>query len=494
VHFLITMAEEAGGIVDRALYGGKKGQQGFGNALYEIKEEKRKGCNYKAEIATFYKDYLVIRNAQQQGCLPMRYEETVMPKYRLCGARISRGANFKLLGLGMLLILGGAGCIGIGASSSSTGALVAGIVFCLIGAALLLTPICLVYYVTELQVICDPDDPASPACGYQSYYLRTFQKPDDDFVLLYVYGSLNENMHGYHSLSHLIDDSLVAKVKPRNMTSIGIDAEKMPESGLLEPKDGGTKSRRASHSNNTGFGKQMYILEQEAGLFGEAGGPCKQLAPIKNVVKACFCEQLLVVQNEQKILCYPRSFEKFVVPKYKIASVNFRKGGAYSTLFLGQILDVLGFVFEFLGATQDSTALIAVGIILLVLGTAVVIFTLCKSVYSVDLIMQKKPVPKGERLDQMFLRSLTQKMLGPDIVTLTLAKEPDRDFIMSYVFGTLGSNMGGYHALTHLVKDHLVDRPEPRTIMGAIESTGLQAFTPTSMGTFDHGDHGEKQV
>merc|ERR1712182_111871 len=153
---------------------------------------------------------------------------------------------------------------------------------------------------------------------------------------------------------------------------------------------------------------------------------------------------------------------------------------------------VLGFVF--VGANQDNTTLIAVGIILLVLGTAVVIFTLCKSVYSVDLIMQKKPVPKGERLDQMFLRGLMAKLLGPDVVTLTLAKEPDRDFIMSYVFGTLGSNMGGYHALTHLVKDPLVDRPEPRTIMGAIASTGLQAFTPTSMGTFDHGDHGEKAV
>ena len=33
----------------------------------------------------------------------MRWEETVMPKYRLCGARITRGANFKLLTLGMLL-------------------------------------------------------------------------------------------------------------------------------------------------------------------------------------------------------------------------------------------------------------------------------------------------------------------------------------------------------------------------------------------------------
>ena len=35
---------------------------------------KRKGCTYKAEVATFYKDYVVIRNAQQQARLvPMRH-------------------------------------------------------------------------------------------------------------------------------------------------------------------------------------------------------------------------------------------------------------------------------------------------------------------------------------------------------------------------------------------------------------------------------------
>ena len=67
--------DEVGGIVDKALYGRKKpGKQDFGTALYEIKEEKRKGCNYKAEIATFYKDYLVIRNAEKQACpVPMRH-------------------------------------------------------------------------------------------------------------------------------------------------------------------------------------------------------------------------------------------------------------------------------------------------------------------------------------------------------------------------------------------------------------------------------------
>ena len=292
--------EEVGGVVDNVLYGGKnapKAGQGFGTALYEIKEEKRKGCTYTAEVATFYKDYVVLRNAVQKGCLPMRYEETVMPKYRMCGAVITRGANNFLLMIGLIMLVIGVLMILTNLERMEAVFLI-GVFLALIGAALLATPLCLTYYVCELQVLCDPDDPASPKCGYTSYYLRTFKKPDDDFILLYVYGSLNSNMAGYHSLSHLIDDSLVAKVKPRMMTSIQIDAEAMPASGLQVPTDGGVggKQRRGSHSNNSGFGKQLYVLEQEAGLFGEAGGPCKKIAPIKSVVRAAFCEHLLVVQ------------------------------------------------------------------------------------------------------------------------------------------------------------------------------------------------------
>ena len=71
----------------------------------------------------------------------MRYEETVMPKYRLCGARITRGANFKLLTLGMLLVLIGAVLIATD-QFKGPAASVAGIIFALIGAALLFTPLC----------------------------------------------------------------------------------------------------------------------------------------------------------------------------------------------------------------------------------------------------------------------------------------------------------------------------------------------------------------
>ena len=51
--------------------------------------------------------------------------------------------------------------------------------------------------------------------------------------------------------------------------------------------------------------------------------------------------------------------------------------------------------------------------------------------------------------------------------------------------------MGGYHALMHLVNDQLVDACEPRTIRGAIASTGVDTFMPVSGVPFDNHDHGE---
>ena len=73
-----------------------------------------------------------------------------------------------------------------------------------------------------------------------------------------------------------------------------------------------------------------------------------------------------------------------------------------------------------------------------------------------------------------------------------LREDPDRNFIMSYVYGSLGKNMSGYHALTHLIKDGLVEPPEPRTIMGAIASTGMSSYIPVA--TAIDVDHGEVTI
>ena len=460
--------------------------------------EKKGKCCSREEKATFYQDFLVLKLGQKMCCFPDRYEEHVIPKYRLCGARINKGANWKLLILGLFLLGVGIFCFLFNtlnkddprySDATRTGGLLAGVIWTLLAAYLLTTPFKFQFYVTELQVLCDPNDKAAPACGYQSYWLRTFAKPDDDFIMLYVYGALNSNMPGYHSLAHLVDDALVSKVKPRMMTAIQIDPAAMPKSDVTRAEGDKTAGRRASHSNNPGFGKQLYVLEQQAGLFGDSGGVCGKLAPVKNTVRACFCENLLVIQNESKILCYPEAYEKFVIPKYKIASANFRKGGSTATLGLAQFLGVIGVLLLFIGIlTGPLDFLVILGIVLIVLSILVVIATLFISVYAVDLIMQKKPPVKDEGMASFVTRALRNRILGPDVVTIMLRSEPDKDFVLSYVFGVLGSNMGGYHALTHLVKDNLIEPPEPRTIMGAIASTGLQSYVPSYVPDIDHGE------
>ena len=67
-------------------------------------------------------------------------------------------------------------------------------------------------------------------------------------------------------------------------------------------------------------------------------------------VCATFCENLLVLQEERKILCYPLTFEKRVIPKYLVAACQFRKGGAPRTTFWA-------FLFLFLGVTLTAVGI-----------------------------------------------------------------------------------------------------------------------------------------
>ena len=68
-------------------------------------------------------------------------------------------------------------------------------------------------------------DPEHPNLGQKTYYLRTFKKPDDDFILLYVYGSVVDGMSGYHALAHLVDDNLVQKVQPLEMSAVSVSKD-----------------------------------------------------------------------------------------------------------------------------------------------------------------------------------------------------------------------------------------------------------------------------
>ena len=99
---------EMGEAFDAAIYGNQQQKKDFGNALYELKEKRRMGaCKllYVEERATFFKEFVVVRQASQFACLPLRYEEVILPRYKLSGATVSRGTSFFTIKMAVVLFL-----------------------------------------------------------------------------------------------------------------------------------------------------------------------------------------------------------------------------------------------------------------------------------------------------------------------------------------------------------------------------------------------------
>jgi hypothetical protein len=301
-------------------------------------------------------------------------------------------------------------------------------------------------------------------------------------------------MSGYHALSHLVDDNLVHKVQPLEMSAVSVAPDKLPSSNIIPVEN----KRKSTHAKNQGYGTQLYVVEQATGLFGEEGSVFYKLGSgiSKTTTRAVFCENLIVLQVEKKLLCYPMTYEKLIIPKYRVANVEFNKGGIMKKLlavcsimmmvgliclFVGMSMDTIGSAVSGIsGQTADTdgakTGLIVGGIVLAIIGIVLAIAACCHSTYEVVLAFIKPPQPPGTNP----LRKFLANMMGPEVYSIILMDEPNKEFIMSYVYGTLGDNMGGYHCLTHLIKDNLVERVKPFTMAGAIAGTGKDGYIPVS--------------
>lgn len=206
------------------------------------------------------------------------------------------------------------------------------------------------------------------------------------------------------------------------------------------------------------------------------------------------------------VLADPECYKKVVVPKYKISQCAFRKGGSTAGLLklyalLGvSILVLIGGISmqqptttcdNFQGSCLEEPnpsadlggIFVALGVAVMLIALGFIIMVLFFSIYQVDLVMSKPGKAKDEGAGAAAWRKFSQ-LMGPEVMTLTLRSEPNKEFIMSYVYGVLSKHMGGYHALTHLIKDQLVDPPRPLTVNGAIAGTGLKtAFMPVAQAT-----------
>ena len=286
--------------------------------------------------------------------------------------------------------------------------------------------------------------------------------------MLYVYGSLKENMQGYHALGHLMNDGLVMKVKPRMMTSIAIDPNDRPQPPGVQ--GGPEADAYASAAVTEGYGKLLHTVEQTTGLFGDAGsvGFFAKMGTscLTNKFRVTFYENLLVFQEEQKILCYPATFKKEVVPKYKLSACEFHKGPGSgpkrsclcvkiqtapctpasrpdrhrpsplrcatvatqasahplalcistrsALLPLTRLAFVIGIILTSIGAAfgddlgAGAKALLALGVILIIIGFVLYMIIIFSSIYTVDLILKTPPTRGGFKLLNAWLKLWTK--------------------------------------------------------------------------------------
>ena len=150
----------------------------------------------------------------------------------------------------------------------------------------------------------DPNDPMAPACGFMTYASHLCEAGRRFHYALRLRPSRRTCRDT--TLAHLINDALITKVKPRMMNSIHVNANERPP----PPGVQGGKDADAAASCSAGYGRLLYVMEQETGLCGSEGdvGPFAKLGTtcLSEKVRASFYENLLVIQEEQKILCYPK--------------------------------------------------------------------------------------------------------------------------------------------------------------------------------------------
>ena len=110
---------------------------------------------------------------------------------------------------------------------------------------------------------------------------------DSSFIMLYVYGTLSGSMSGYHSLAHLVDDALVNKVTPREMTAVKLDPSFNPDAGIM------TSTDTSASIIGEGLGKILYTVKDTVGLCGD--GPLRKFGSCiyRNTIEASFNENLI---------------------------------------------------------------------------------------------------------------------------------------------------------------------------------------------------------
>ena len=171
-----------------------------------------------------------------------------------------------------------------------------------------------------------------------------------------------------------------------------------------------------------------------------------------------FYESVVIVQTEQKFLCYKQAFQQDVLPKYKINGISVSKSQVPIPLIC------FGFVCIATGSgllADDSTV---GGIFALLIGLLCVIIPYFFDTYYVHIALaQPKDDGMAKLIKEIFANCLPAGD-APRSYIIRCSYKPDSDKLMDYAYGNISGNMDKMHALSHLIQDDISEMIKPNSL------------------------------
>jgi hypothetical protein len=414
----------------------------YGKLLYTLKAVPVESSFLKTQmVMKFYQDVIVFqKDSVFCWCCPKFYEQNIFPKYKLKDVHVSKGDPIKEITWGSVLLV-----VGLYLTGDYKD-----VAYAFIAVALIFWIIpffCYTYQVhfrftdkKDMGLAALFRDICMPMSFVNSVFaIETREEPNSNFLFDYCYGGLGKNMDEMHLLHHLIHDDITQVVKPDAFDDIS------DKSALLS--SAGDASGMGGEISSAKFGAPVFKL------VSEVTGSVYQ-----NKTNVSFFDQVVVFQEEKKILCWPMWFSQRVVPKYKFKSFNVSKDDPIMATILGFACVGLGVVF--IEALKSK----ALGGFLCFMGVVFWIIPFVFSTYNVNFILTHSK-------DFGISRALRDCLSGwfplcvpntqSETLTLRMSVQPDEAQIKAYVFGPVVKNMETIHTLSHLIHDDIVEVMAP---------------------------------
>ena len=210
------------------------------------------------------------------------------------------------------------------------------------------------------------------------------------------------------------------------------------------------------------FGEALYEIKEEQ------TSCCKSQ---RVTISLRFFPNVVVYHTETQFCCYPIGYYSVAIPKHKIMGATLSKLDPGTYLKYGVALALFGFIFFIIGV-EDSGALLAFGLVILLIGLFMIIYPCFYKKYTIHLTL-KHPMENHTERMRNFFKQMFDESAATDRLIITTSEEPNSAFILHYVYGArhiqyicivisytlitgvLDKQSSGYHVISHLENDGL---------------------------------------